>query len=141
MCGLSNPYAISNHTSIRLQSLHLSPRNKNKKPKQNLHRENSLYELTSNTSFELYTSLQTSVKCCLSNFRMPELQVTTKITLFVLKYKKIVSGFSQTQQFIILFCLEDDMFRSLDHLQAIVTKLRVSYMQRKFCIAGLMIVE
>jgi len=48
-----------------------------------------------------------------------------------LKDNKIVSSFSQTQQYIILFYLDDDMFRSTDHHQAIFTKLRIWYMQCK----------
>jgi len=42
------------------------------------------------------------------------------------KDDKIVSEFSQTQQYIILIYLDDDMFRSLDHHQAIITKLRIN---------------
>ena len=33
--------------------------------------------------------------------------------------------FQSTQQYIILFYLDDNMFRSLDHLQAIFTKFRI----------------
>ena len=40
-----------------------------------------------------------------------------------LKDNIIVSGFSQIQQYIILFYLEDDVFRSLDFHQAIYTNL------------------
>ena len=43
-----------------------------------------------------------------------------------LKDNQIFSGFSQTQQYIILFYLDDDMFRSLDHNQAIFTKIRIT---------------
>ena len=47
--------------------------------------------------------------------------------LFSIKIKsidnKIASGFIQTQQYIIVFYL-DDMFRSLDHHQAVFTKLK-----------------
>jgi hypothetical protein len=45
-----------------------------------------------------------------------------------LKDNKIVSGFSQTQQYI-LFYVYLDMFRSTDHHQASFTKLRIRYMQ------------
>jgi hypothetical protein len=52
------------------------------------------------------------------------------VTLFIkLKDNKTVSGFSQTQQYFILFYLDVDMFRSLDYHQAIFTKLRKRYMQ------------
>jgi hypothetical protein len=44
---------------------------------------------------------------------------------------KIVSGFSQTQQYIILFYLDDDMSLSLDHRQTIFTELGIRYMQCK----------
>jgi hypothetical protein len=48
-------------------------------------------------------------------------------SLFSLKIKtmdnKIVPVFIQTQQYIIVFYLDDDMFRSLDHHQAIFRKL------------------
>ena len=40
-----------------------------------------------------------------------------------------VFGFSQTQHYIILFYLDDEMFWSLDHHKAIFTKLRKRYMQ------------
>ena len=40
-----------------------------------------------------------------------------------LKDNKTVSGVTQTQQYIILFYL-DDMFRSLDHHQVIFTNLK-----------------
>jgi len=40
-----------------------------------------------------------------------------------LKDNKAFSGFSQTQQYIILFYVEDDVFRSLDYHQAIFTNL------------------
>jgi hypothetical protein len=43
----------------------------------------------------------------------------------------MVSGFSHRQQYI-LFYLDNDMFRLLDHHQAIFTKLRVRYMQSGF---------
>jgi hypothetical protein len=46
-----------------------------------------------------------------------------------LKHNTIVAGFSPTQKYIILFYLDDDMFRSLDHHKAIFTKLRIRYMQ------------
>jgi len=48
-----------------------------------------------------------------------------------LKGNKIFSGFSQTQQYIILFYLDEDMFLSRDHFQAIFTKLKIRYMQCK----------
>ena len=48
-----------------------------------------------------------------------------------LKDKKIFSRFSQTQQYIILLYLDDDMFRSLDHHRAIFAILRIKYMQYK----------
>jgi len=48
-----------------------------------------------------------------------------------LKGKKIFSGFSQTQQYIILFYLDDDMFLSLDHFEANFTKLKIRYVQCK----------
>jgi len=48
-----------------------------------------------------------------------------------IKDNKIVSGFIWTQQYIILFYLDDDMFWSLDHQQAVFTNLRIRYMQCK----------
>ena len=51
------------------------------------------------------------------------------VVFIKLKDNKIFSGFSQTQPYIILFYLDDDMFRSIDHYQAIFTKLRIKYMQ------------
>jgi len=49
-------------------------------------------------------------------------------TVLLLKDNKILSGFSQTQQCIVLFYLDDDMFLSLNHHQVIFTKLRTRYM-------------
>jgi hypothetical protein len=40
-----------------------------------------------------------------------------------LKDNKIVSGFSQTQHYVILLYFDDDMFWSLDHHQAILENL------------------
>jgi hypothetical protein len=45
------------------------------------------------------------------------------------KDNKTVTGFSQTQQFFILFYHDADMFRSLDCHQATFTKLRIRRMQ------------
>jgi hypothetical protein len=42
-----------------------------------------------------------------------------------LKDNKIASGFSQTQQYIILFAVDDNV-RSLDHHQAIFAKFRIA---------------
>ena len=51
------------------------------------------------------------------------------LSFFFLKLKdNLISGFSQTQQYVVVFYLDDDMFRSLDHHQAIITKLRIRYM-------------
>ena len=47
------------------------------------------------------------------------------------KDNKIVSGFTQTQQYI-LFYFYLDIFRSLDHHQAIFTKLRIRCMQWQY---------
>ena len=47
-----------------------------------------------------------------------------------LNNNKIVSGFSQTQQYIILFYPAGDMFQSLDH-QTVFTKLRIRCIQCK----------
>jgi hypothetical protein len=49
--------------------------------------------------------------------------------LIKLEDNKTVSGVSQTQQYIVLLYLDDDMLRSLDRHQAIFTKLRISYIQ------------
>jgi len=46
-----------------------------------------------------------------------------------LKDNNILSGFSHTKQYIILFCLDDDMFRPLDRHQAIFTKLTIRHTQ------------
>ena len=50
-----------------------------------------------------------------------------------LKDNKIVSGFPQTQQYIIILYLDGDMFQSLVHHQAIFTKVRIRYMQCTAC--------
>jgi hypothetical protein len=56
--------------------------------------------------------------------------VTMKMTVFccatpcTLKENKIIPGFSQTQQYILLYCYLDGMFRSFDHHQVILVKLR-----------------
>jgi len=42
-----------------------------------------------------------------------------------LKDNKVVSGFSQTQHYVILLYLDDGIFRSLDHHQAIFRKFRI----------------
>jgi len=42
-----------------------------------------------------------------------------------LQDNRIVYDFYQIQQYIILFFLNDDMFRSLNHHQVIFTKLRI----------------
>jgi hypothetical protein len=46
-----------------------------------------------------------------------------------LKHNKTVSGFSQTQQYFILFYHDADMFRSLGYHQTIFTKFILRYMQ------------
>ena len=48
-------------------------------------------------------------------------------TVLLLKDNKILSGFSQTQQYIILFYLDDDMLLSLNHYQTNFAKLRIRY--------------
>jgi hypothetical protein len=57
-----------------------------------------------------------------------------------LKYNKIVTGVSQTQQYIILLH-RDDMFRSLDNHQASYTKLALHIAYSKFCNDGLQMVK
>lgn len=47
------------------------------------------------------------------------------------KDNKIVSDFSQTQQYILLYFYLQDMFRSTDHLQAVCAKRRFICMQYK----------
>jgi len=51
------------------------------------------------------------------------------VVFIKLKDNKKVSGFSQTQQYFILFYHDAYMFRSLGYHQAIFTKLSVRYMQ------------
>jgi len=48
-----------------------------------------------------------------------------------LKYNKIFVGFNQTQQYILFYFYLDDMFRPIDHHQAIFTKLTVRCMYCK----------
>jgi len=48
-----------------------------------------------------------------------------------LKGNKIVSGFSETQQYILFYFYLDDMFHSIDHHQAIITTVRIRCMQCK----------
>jgi len=48
-----------------------------------------------------------------------------------LKDDKVVCGFSQTGHYIILLYLDDGMFWSLDHHQAIFRKFRIRYLQCK----------
>jgi len=48
-----------------------------------------------------------------------------------LKDNKVVSGFSQTQHYIILLYLDGGLLRSLDRHQAIFRKFRIRYLQCK----------
>jgi hypothetical protein len=51
------------------------------------------------------------------------IDLTTKVTIKVLKANKLVSSFSQTKQYVFrLFCL-DKMFRSIDFYHTILTNL------------------
>ena len=54
------------------------------------------------------------------------------VNTFWLNDNKILSGFSQTQQCILIYFYLDDMFRSIDHHQAIFTKPRIRCMQCKW---------
>jgi len=51
------------------------------------------------------------------------------VVFIKLKDNKKVSGFSQTQQYCIVFYHDADIFRSLDYHQAIFTKLSIRYIQ------------
>ena len=46
-----------------------------------------------------------------------------------INFKRQQNIFSQTQQYIILFYLDDDVFRSPDHHQGVFTQLRIRYVQ------------